>query len=122
MELIDVIKRLTGPINPVGDSSIDSDRAANLIEMIKLSNQIIQEIHAVYFDNISSYEGSRIHAAKISKEYLDTLCRTCEYPSKEDCEVFFDAITNPRSPSNELKAMKDRTLPHVPQSDRSKTK
>ena len=47
MEIIDIVKKLIGPIEPVGASHIDPKRQDNLKKMIELSWKIIAEIMEV---------------------------------------------------------------------------
>lgn len=43
----DVVKKLIGSISPVGDSSIDAERMANLVEMTELIYELTKEVVVV---------------------------------------------------------------------------
>ena len=47
MELIDVVRKLVGPIEPVGDSRIDHDRFENLQTMTKLVDKLLGDIDRI---------------------------------------------------------------------------
>lgn len=57
MTLTDVVLKLVGPVNPVGDSSVDEKRKANLRELCDLTEQLIYTI-ARLKSNSASYEFS----------------------------------------------------------------
>jgi len=52
MEVIDVVKKLIGPIEPVGETNTDEKRYKNLLEMIEL----VELLHSEIFD-VSSFSG-----------------------------------------------------------------
>lgn len=47
MELIDVVGKLVGPIDPVGDAAIDPKRFENLEAMCTLVDKILYQIHII---------------------------------------------------------------------------
>lgn len=76
MELYDVVKKLIGPIEPVGDSHIDAERLENLKVACDLVDKLVQDINAVAFS-----VGDHMASVKAAKNYADgfirlTLCIT----------------------------------------------
>lgn len=47
MEVVDVVRKLIGPIEPVADSSVDSRRFENLEAMCLLVDKLLFDIHCV---------------------------------------------------------------------------
>lgn len=77
MEMIDVVRKLVGEIQPVGESHIDSKRYNNLNEMIELVDYLIADIHSVS-NNRKRQEASMKKAGKVAHEFL------CELGVSED--------------------------------------
>jgi len=73
MELIDIVKRLTGPIVPIGDSDIDRERLKNLREIINLTDALLSEIDAIAIANKTRLEDSMNIAGKICDHFLTQL-------------------------------------------------
>ena len=69
MEIKDVVDKLVGPINPVGDSNIDAKRLENLKELTQLVDKLLYDI-----DNVSSnakrQEASMRQAGEYAKNFL----------------------------------------------------
>jgi len=63
MDVYDVVKKLLGPIEPIGDSGIDEKRFSNLIETEKLVNQLLFDI-----SQVASYKDCPEHSRKIAGE------------------------------------------------------
>jgi len=70
MDIYDVVKKLTGEIDPVGDSGIDSKRLENLKVACDLVNKLLIEIDYVNTYNKDSCESSRKTAAKYADEFF----------------------------------------------------
>lgn len=66
MDLYDVVKKLTGPINPIGDSRADEDRLANLKATCDLVGRLVADIDAVSDDR-----GDHMASVKIAKCYAE---------------------------------------------------
>ena len=47
MEITDVVRKLVGPIDPIGETRTDEKRYENLLQLIKLTNELIAEIDRV---------------------------------------------------------------------------
>lgn len=70
MDLYDVVTKLTGPIRPAGDSTVDPKRRVNLERTIELVDRLLDDIEAVA--NLrGSYEWSVSQAAGDAVKYLD---------------------------------------------------
>jgi len=73
MTTFEIVKKLIGPINPVGDSSRDEERFENLKHMIELMDQIHSEIDDVAYRNRESKEYSVKRSVDYINVYLDKL-------------------------------------------------
>lgn len=47
MELVDIVMKLTGPVDPVGDTHIDGKRLNNLLALRDLTRELLDRIEAV---------------------------------------------------------------------------
>jgi hypothetical protein len=47
MDLTEIVMRLTGPVDPVGDSHVDRKRLANLESLCQLTGELLDRIEAV---------------------------------------------------------------------------
>lgn len=65
MNNLEIVNKLIGPINPVGNSGIDAGNFENLKQMCELVESLIVQIDNVYNINKDSYE----HSVKVSAEY-----------------------------------------------------
>lgn len=65
MELKDIVKKLVGNINPVGDSSRDPERLENLKEMCELVQSLVSDIEYIAF----SYPSAHEHSIKTARDY-----------------------------------------------------
>lgn len=72
MDNFDVVKKLIGPIEPIGCSNIDSQRFENLKAMTELVGKILIEINIVasYKDRV---EHSLNKAGKFASEFLSEI-------------------------------------------------
>ena len=66
----DVVKKLIGSINPVGESDIDDERYENLKEMCVLVDNLITDIDDMAFLNRHAQEYSVKRAAKYASTFL----------------------------------------------------
>jgi hypothetical protein len=67
MTYTEIVKKLVGPVYPVGDASRDPERFENLKEMCELVNQLVTIIDKVGYDNRNSYE----HSVKEMSDYAN---------------------------------------------------
>jgi hypothetical protein len=65
----DVIKKLLGPINPVGETRTDDERFQNLEETIKVVNSLLFDISQVAV-NVDRQEYSMSRAGKTAVQFL----------------------------------------------------
>lgn len=67
-----VIKSLTGEIDPIGETHVDTKRLENLKNTIKIADMLIYDIaHVSRF--IGQYQASMKEAGKAAQVYLDDL-------------------------------------------------
>ena len=69
MELIDVVRKLVGPIIPVGETNCDDERFENLKALTLLVDKLVGDI-----DIVSTYddrtESSIVRAVKYADQFL----------------------------------------------------
>lgn len=66
MELIDVVNKLVGNIEPIADASVDEERFENLKTYCSLINEMLMKV-----DNIAcATEGSKLYSLKRVDDYL----------------------------------------------------
>lgn len=65
----DVIKKLIGPINPVGETTEDNKRFANLEEMTTVVNKLLYDIYQVSKEK-DRHEYSVKKAGEYAHEFL----------------------------------------------------
>ena len=66
----DVVKKLIGSINPVGESDTDDDRYESLKEMCVLVDNLITDIGDMAYSNKHSQEYSVKRAVKYASTFL----------------------------------------------------
>jgi hypothetical protein len=72
MEVYDVVKKLIGPIEPVGEANIDNIRFENLKEMCDLVEKLLSDIqYVVSFKDCSEF--SRSNAGKKAEKFLKSI-------------------------------------------------
>ena len=72
MTSYDVVKKLIGEINPIGETHEDSRRLENLENMIALVDHLLSDIDAVAL-NKGKPEFSLNKAGTVASEYFDDL-------------------------------------------------
>lgn len=82
MELIDVVNKLIGPIEPVGSTEIDCERYENLKTMINLVDKLIVDIRNVSF-NTNRQEHSMLKAGKCASAFLNQIATECQPEQSE---------------------------------------
>jgi len=68
MDIYDIVMKLTGPVNPVGDSQVDADRKVNLEVLLDLTDRLLTKIDQVA-DNKDRVEWSMKQAGKMCDEW-----------------------------------------------------
>lgn len=66
MELIDVVNKLVGRIEPIGDTAIDEERFENLKLYCELINEMVKRVDDVVCNNW----GSRLASVKRFNDYI----------------------------------------------------
>ena len=66
MELIDIIDKLVGRIEPIGDTSVDEERFENLKAYCELINEMVKRVDDVVFNNWDS----RLASVKKFNDYI----------------------------------------------------
>ena len=70
VDVYEVVKKLIGPIDAVGESNTDEKRLANLKEMISLAELLISDISDVARHNINRHEHSMKTIGKEAHDFL----------------------------------------------------
>lgn len=73
MDVYEVVKKLIGPINPVGETHTDDKRHENLVDMCGLVDKLLVDIDNVNYENKDAVEYSRKRAAKTAQCLFDNL-------------------------------------------------
>lgn len=72
MTHVEIIQKLIGPINPVGETNADNQRFENLKAMCELVNELVSNIDDVGYKNRNAYEFSVKRAAEYASNFLTT--------------------------------------------------
>lgn len=84
MELIDVVKKLNGPIGPVGDSVVDGNRYQNLEQMLDMLDTLIDDVCAVSKER-NAHQSSLQKAGKKAHQWLCDVAEGLEdFKNRED--------------------------------------
>lgn len=97
----DVLKKLLGPIDPVGDSSVDEKRYKNLEATIDVVNQLLFDINHVA-GNADRQEHSMQKAGKKAQSFLKEVNE--EFASNNIQAIFEELIKNGDAGSEQLHA------------------
>jgi hypothetical protein len=73
MELYDVVTKLVGPTNPVGETRADDERFENLKALTGLVDQLLVDIDRIACANNGRPEFSMTRAGKFCAEFLTQL-------------------------------------------------
>lgn len=66
MELIDIVNKLVGNIEPIADASVDEERFENLKTYCSLINDMLIKVDNIACDS----EGSKLYSLKRVNDYL----------------------------------------------------
>lgn len=72
MELIDVVRKLIGPVEPVGETRADDERYENLKALTALVDNLICEVRYVT-ENKSRHEFSMKRAGEHASKFLRSI-------------------------------------------------
>ena len=67
MDIYEIVTKLVGRINPVGETNTDNERFENLKVMCELVEKLVVDIDTVGYSNRTAYEFSKKRAA----DYVD---------------------------------------------------
>lgn len=70
MDIYDVVKKLVGNINPVGETNTDNQRFDNLQVMVDLLDKLLVDVGDVARFNLKRHEYSRERAGKLAHRFL----------------------------------------------------
>lgn len=73
MTLYEVVIKLIGPVNPVGETNKDEERFLNLQAMTELVDKLLTDIDTVAYKNREKVEFSRKRAGEFAKKFLDKI-------------------------------------------------
>jgi len=73
MEIYDIVKKLIGEIDPVGETNTDDDRFENLKETTELVDRLLTDINRVEYKNKDRGEFSMKRAGEYAKKFLDKI-------------------------------------------------
>jgi len=70
MTYYEIVKKLIGEINPIGETNVDKIRFENLKVMAELVNELIIAIDNVAYNNKNRHEYSIKKAAEFAEKFL----------------------------------------------------
>lgn len=70
MDIYEVVTKLVGRINPVGETNTDNERFENLKVMCELVGKLIVDIDTVGYSNKTAYEFSKKRAADYADKFI----------------------------------------------------
>lgn len=70
MELLEIVNKLIGKIEPIGESNTDADRLSNLGDQIQLTDDLIYQIVQVS-ENKTRHEHSMKKAGESAHKWLE---------------------------------------------------
>lgn len=73
MELLDIVLKLTGPIDPIGETHADNARFENLKQLLQLMKELHAKVDAIANTNCDRGEFSMRRAGLECQKYLNWL-------------------------------------------------
>ena len=73
MDVYDIVLRLVGPVNPVGETNTDNDRFENLKELVVTTSLLLTKIEEVALQNSDRGEFSMKRAGLHCSEFLNRI-------------------------------------------------
>jgi len=73
MDYYQIVRKLIGEIEPVGETNTDEKRLENLKNMTALISKLLTDVDYVACNNLNSSEYSRIMAGKFASDFFDSL-------------------------------------------------
>ena len=70
MDIYEIVTKLVGKINPVGETDADNERFENLKIMCELVEKLVVDIDTVGYSNKNACEFSKKRAAEYSEKFI----------------------------------------------------
>lgn len=70
MDIYEIVTKLVGKINPVGETDTDNERFENLKIMCELVEKLVVDIDTVGYSNKNAYEFSKKRASEYSEKFI----------------------------------------------------
>ena len=70
MTYTEIVSKLIGNINPIGETNTDNERFENLKQICELVNNLVSQIDSVSYENRNSNEFSVKRASDYASEFL----------------------------------------------------
>ena len=68
-----VVKKLVGAIDPVGETTADDKRFENLKTMTALIDKLLMDVDAVHYENKNNHQYSMKRASDFAKDFFDNI-------------------------------------------------
>ena len=73
MTVFDVVMKLVGQVNPIGDSTVDEKRLENMKNLVEVFEQIHTVIDEVAYKNKDAIEHSRRLIGEVANDALERM-------------------------------------------------
>lgn len=73
MELYDVVLKLVGPTQPIGETNEDNKRFENLLLLTNLIDRLLTDIDFIATNNAKRAEFSRKRAGEFCNKFMDQI-------------------------------------------------
>ena len=75
MDIHEIVKKLIGPVNPVGETNIDNDRFENLKVLTDLADKLLSDIDDVAAKYKNNDQFSMIRASEFADKFQKDLAQ-----------------------------------------------
>ena len=73
MNIYEIVKKLVGPIHPIGESNTDNDRFENLKVMTELIDQLLANVDDVAYNYENSHQDSMKRASALAIKFQNNM-------------------------------------------------
>ena len=73
MDIHEIVKKLVGEINPIGETTTDERRFENLQEMVGLVDNLLGDIDSIAHKYKNNHQHSMKKASKYASDFFDKL-------------------------------------------------
>lgn len=73
MDYHEIIKKLIGNINPIGETNVDNERFENLQQLTQLADNLIMDIEDMAFRNRNAHEFSIKRAVTHANDFINDI-------------------------------------------------